>query len=102
MVGGRIAISDRFSASNYWADAIRYDVDVVHGIFSMIPMLLKQPARDTDGRQRARRFYIGRSEPEFERRFQCKAIEVFGSTETGIVTMTPPGPVGGPTAKRSK
>src|SRR5690606_12650427 len=45
----------------------------------------------TDGQQRARRFYIGRSEPEFERRFQCKAIEVFGSTETGIVTMTPPG-----------
>src|SRR3546814_10028038 len=57
----------------------------------MIPMLLKQPAKVTDGQQRARRFYIGRSEPEFERRFQCKATEVFGSTETGIVTMTPPG-----------
>src|SRR5690606_13390873 len=27
MVGGRIAITDRFSASNYWSDAIRYDVD---------------------------------------------------------------------------
>lgn len=90
MVGGRIAITDRFSASNYWSDAIRFDVDVVHGIFSMIPMLLKQPSKPTDGQQRARRFYIGRSEPEFERRFQCKAIEVFGSTETGIVTMTPP------------
>ena len=91
MVGGRIAITDRFSASNYWSDAIRFDVDVVHGIFSMIPMLLKQPAKATDGQQRARRFYIGRSEPEFERRFKCKAVEVFGSTETGIVTMTPPG-----------
>ncbi len=88
---GRIAFVERFSASRYWDDVRRYNADIVHGIHSMVPILLKQPARPDDGTQPARTFYIGQDDPEFERRFNCRIVNVFGSTETGIVTMIRPG-----------
>ncbi len=87
--GGRMAMVERFSASAFWDDVRRYDVSLVHGIFSMIPILLKQPPRPEDATQPARTFYIGQQNEAFEKRFNCRIVEVFGSTETGIVTMTP-------------
>ncbi|WP_146163098.1 AMP-binding protein [Variovorax sp. WS11] len=89
--GGRIALADRFSASSYWDDVRGYNADVAHGVFAMVPILLKQPERPDDGNQPARVFYTGRRDAAFERRFNCKPVEVYGSTETGIVTMTPAG-----------
>lgn len=87
--GGRIAMVERFSASTFWDDVRHYNVDLVHGIFSMIPILMKQPERPDDATQPARTFYIGQHNVAFEKRFNCRIVEVFGSTETGIVTMTP-------------
>jgi crotonobetaine/carnitine-CoA ligase len=89
--GGRIALADRFSASSYWDEVRRYNADVAHGVFAMVPILLKQQERPNDGNQPARVFYTGRRDEAFERRFNCKPVEVYGSTETGIVTMTPAG-----------
>ncbi len=89
--GGRIAIVPRFSASGFWDDVRKYKADVAHGIFSMVPILLKQPPRPNDADQPARRFYFAKVNDEFERRFNCKIVEVYGATETGIVTVTPPG-----------
>lgn len=89
--GGRIAIVPRFSASGFWDDVRKYRADVAHGIFSMVPILLKQPARPDDANQPARRFYFAKVNDDFERRFKCKIVEVYGATETGVVTMTPPG-----------
>jgi carnitine-CoA ligase len=89
--GGRIAIVPRFSASGFWDDVRKYNADVAHGIFSMVPILLKQPPRPDDADQPARRFYFAKVHDEFERRFNCKIVEVYGATETGIVTVTPPG-----------
>ena len=88
--GGRIAIVPRFSASGFWDDVRKYRADVAHGIFSMVPILLKQQARSNDADQPARRFYFAKVNDEFERRFNCKIVEVYGATETGIVTVTPP------------
>jgi crotonobetaine/carnitine-CoA ligase len=89
--GGLIAIARRFSASSFWDDVRKHQADVAHGIFSMVPILLKQPPRPDDADQPARRFYFAKVNDEFERRFNCKIVEVYGATETGIVTMTPPG-----------
>lgn len=89
--GGRIAIVPRFSASGFWDDVRKYKADVAHGIFSMVPILLKQPPRPNDADQPARRFYFAKVNEEFERRFNCKIVEVYGATETGVVTLTPPG-----------
>ncbi len=88
--GGRIAIVPRFSASGFWDDVRKYRADVAHGIFSMVPILLKQSPRPDDAAQPARRFYFAKVNDEFERRFNCKIVEVYGATETGIVTVTPP------------
>lgn len=84
--GARVTVSTRFSASSYWDDVRRANADVVHGIFSMIPILLKQPERADDATQPARAYYIGNRNPAFEDRFKCRIVEVYGATETGIVS----------------
>jgi len=86
--GGRITVSSRFSASTYWDDVRAAKADVTHGIFSMIPILLKQPERPEDATQPARAYYIGNQNPAFEERFNCRIVEVYGATETGIVAGT--------------
>ena len=91
--GGRIAIASRFSASGFWDDVRRAKADVAHGIFSMVPILMKQPPRPNDADQPARRFYFAKVDEAFERRFNCRIVEVYGATETGVVTLTPPGEV---------
>ncbi len=89
MLGGaRITIGQRFSATSYWDEVRAAEADIAHGIFSMIPILLKQPERSDDASQPARAFYIGNHNPTFEERFKCHIVEVYGSTETGIVTAT--------------
>src|SRR5215469_14245324 len=93
IMGGRIAIVPRFSASTFWDDVRRYQADVAHGIFSMVPILLKQPPRPEDADQPARVFYFAQQNDAFEERFNCRIIEVYGATETGIVTATPHGGV---------
>ena len=89
--GGRIAIALRFSASCFWDDVRRARADVAHGIFSMVPILMKQPPRPDDADQPARRFYFAKVDEAFERRFNCRIVEVYGATETGVVTLTLPG-----------
>jgi crotonobetaine/carnitine-CoA ligase len=81
-----ISISKRFSAATYWDDIRSANADIAHGIFSMIPILLKQPERPDDSKQPARAYYIGNQNPQFEERFNCRVVEVYGATETGIVT----------------
>ena len=89
MTGASMVVTERFSASRFWDEVRAAQATIVHGIFSMVPILLKQPPRPDDASQPARRFYIGQQNDAFEARFNCRIIEVFGSTETGIVTYTP-------------
>lgn len=86
--GARITISPRFTASGYWDEVRAAKADIAHGIFSMVPILLKQPERADDADQPARAYYIGNQNPAFEERFNCRLVEVYGATETGIVTGT--------------
>ena len=91
MSGAQVTIHQRFSASGFWDEVREARASIVHGVFSMVPILLKQPPRANDADQPARRFYIGQQNDDFEQRFNCRIVEVFGSTETGIVTYTPLG-----------
>ncbi|MFC5359411.1 AMP-binding protein [Azospirillum himalayense] len=86
--GARIAIAPRFSASTYWDEVRAAKADIAHGIFSMVPILLKQPPRPDDADQPARAFYNGNENPAFEERFRCRIVEAYGATETGIVAST--------------
>ena len=89
--GGRITFGPRFSPATYWDEVRRANADLAHGIFSMVPILLKQPPRPDDAEQPARKFYFAQANEAFEARFNCRIIEVYGATETGIVTATPSG-----------
>lgn len=91
IMGTEMAFAERFSASRFWDDVRRYGSTVVHGIFSIVPILLKQPARADDREVPARLFYIAQRNAEFEERFGLRIIELYGATETGIVTCVPSG-----------
>lgn len=88
LAGARIAVAPRFSASGYWDEVRAAKADIAHGIFSMVPILLKQPPRPDDADQPARAFYNGNENPAFESRFNCRIVEAYGATETGIVAST--------------
>ena len=59
IVGTEIAFVKNLSISRFWDDVRQYNSSVVHGIFAMVPMLLKQPKRGDDKDVPARLFYIG-------------------------------------------
>ncbi|WP_187369112.1 AMP-binding protein [Baekduia soli] len=93
MAGSQLCVVERFSASRFWDQARAVDATIVHGIFGMVPILLNQPPRADDRDHRVRRFYIGPSalSAAFLERFGCEVIEVYGATETGVVTLFEPG-----------
>lgn len=101
-LGARICFDEKFSASNYWKRAAEPQATIVHGIHSMVPMLLNQPAAPSDRQHKARLFYNGTSgeAASFMQRFGCKIGEAYGATETGMVAFTrsgttpPPGSCG--------
>ncbi len=87
--GARIALAPRFSASTYWDEVRKHGATIAHGIFSVIPLLLKQAERPDDRDHPARVFYIGQRNEDFERRFGVKVVNAYGATETGAVAYTP-------------
>lgn len=87
--GASIALHRRFSATAFWDDVRTHEASIALGIFSIVPLLLKQPAREDDRDHTARVYYIGQQNPDFEARFGVKIVNAFGATETGAVTYTP-------------
>lgn len=89
LVRGEICFAPRFSASSYWDDIRAYEATVAHCIFSVIPILKKQPPSELDRRHNCRALYIAKSDPEFEERFGVRLVEIYGSTEMNIVAYNP-------------
>jgi crotonobetaine/carnitine-CoA ligase len=91
--GAHMVIEERFSARAFWDRARAVDATIVHGIFGMVPILLGQEPSPRDREHRVRTFYIGPSKltDVFRERFGAHIVEVFGATETGIVTRLPYG-----------
>jgi crotonobetaine/carnitine-CoA ligase len=90
MAGASCLVGARFSASGFWDDVRSFDATLGHMIFSMPPILLKQPPRPDD-KTTLRRVYVAQRNPEFEERFACRIHEIYGQSETGIVTGCWPG-----------
>lgn len=90
IAGGSCLVGARFSASGFWDEVRSFDATLGHMIFSMPPILLKQPPRPDD-KTTLRRVYVAQRNPEFEERFNCRIHEIYGQSETGIVTGCWPG-----------
>lgn len=90
MAGGSCLVGARFSASGFWDDVRSFDATLGHMIFSMPHILLKNPPRPDD-KTTLRRVYVAQRNKEFEERFNCRIHEIYGQSETGIVTGCWPG-----------
>ncbi|XP_055947801.1 long-chain fatty acid transport protein 4-like [Argiope bruennichi] len=86
MFGGKMIIRKKFSASNYWKDAVKYKVTIAQYIGEMCRYLLNQPVREEEKQHCIRRMFGNGLRPhiwkEFQERFGIyHIIEIYGATE---------------------
>ena len=93
LTGATYCLDTRFSASRFFARAIRAEATVTYLLGAMVPILLKQPVRDEE---RAHRIRIanGNSQPadvdrEMRTRFGFGVAECYASTEAGCALGAP-------------
>lgn len=89
MVGAQVHVVPQFSASRYWADIRDTRATIAHSQFTLIPFLLRQPPSPLDRQHQCTRLFIGKSNEVFEERFGVRLIEIYGSTESNLVTYNP-------------
>lgn len=86
------AIGERFSVSRYWDEVRSFQATVFDFMGATLTMLWKQPPSARDRDHRARLGWgvpLPAWAPEFERRFGCRLVELYGSTEVGAILYTP-------------
>ncbi|KWT63760.1 ATP-dependent acyl-CoA ligase [Streptomyces albus subsp. albus] len=86
LCGGTVAVAERFSASKFWDDVRRFDAGIALSVFSILPILLKQPPSPRDKQHPLKLFYTGKSlwDAELRERFGVRSVESYTSTEAGI------------------
>ncbi|MBU2697316.1 acyl-CoA synthetase [Pimelobacter sp. 30-1] len=104
VVGGTLAMRDRFSASGFLPDVERFGATFFNYVGRALSYVLAQPEDPREGRTRLR-YGFGteastRDREEFVRRFGCRVVESYGSSE-GVCAIlrspdTPPGALGRP------
>ena len=88
------AIGERFSVSRYWDEMRAFQATVFDFMGATLTMLWKQPPGPYDRDHQARLGWgvpLPAWAPEFEARFGCHLVELYGSTEVGTILYTPLG-----------
>jgi crotonobetaine/carnitine-CoA ligase len=86
------AIGARFSLSRFWDEIRALDATVFDFMGATLTMLWKAPPTPRDRDHRARLGWgvpLPDWAPDFEARFGCRLVELYGSTETGTFIFTP-------------
>ncbi len=86
------AIGERFSVSRYWDEVRALKATVFDFMGATLTMLWKQPPSPRDREHRARLGWgvpLPEWAPQFEQRFGCRLVELYGSTEVGAIIYTP-------------
>lgn len=92
LLRGVAAIGERFSVSKYWDEVKALRATVFDFMGATLTMLWKQPPGAQDRDHAARLGWgvpLPSWAPEFERRFGCRLVELYGSTEAGTFIYTP-------------
>lgn len=92
LLRGVAALGERFSASRYWDEVRALQATVFDFMGATLTMLWKQPPGPADRDHRARLGWgvpLPDWAPRFERRFGCRLVELYGSTEVGAIVYTP-------------
>ncbi len=108
-VGAEVALSRRFSASNFWREIRESRATIFNTIGTMIPILMKQP-HDPMASQHGVRTVVSAACPaelwnEFEQRFAVHVTETYGAVDGGgFLTLNagnaPVGSIGKPLGRR--
>jgi crotonobetaine/carnitine-CoA ligase len=90
ILDGTVVMRSRFHASTFWDTCRRHEVTAFNYMGALLMMLHKQPPRSSDADNPVQKAY-GAPAPleifeDFQTRFGVKLVEVYGSTECGIVT----------------
>ena len=92
LLRGVAAIGERFSVSRYWDEVRALKATVFDFMGATLTMLWKQPPSPLDRAHSARLGWgvpLPEWSPEFEARFGCRLVELYGSTEVGGIIYTP-------------
>ena len=92
LLRGVAAIGERFSVSRYWDEMRAFKATVFDFMGATLTMLWKQPPSLRDREHVARLGWgvpLPAWAPEFEARFGCRLVELYGSTEAGVMIYTP-------------
>ncbi|WP_372660374.1 long-chain-fatty-acid--CoA ligase [Amycolatopsis kentuckyensis] len=103
--GASIALRRRFSASGFLPDVRKFGVTYANYVGKPLSYVVATPARPDDADNPLRLVYGNEGAAAdlaaFEKRFGCKVVDAFGSTEGGIgfarTDDTPPASLGRPT-----
>ncbi|CAF0715294.1 unnamed protein product [Brachionus calyciflorus] len=87
--GATVILRKKFSASNFWKDAIKYNCTAFSYVGEICRYLLNQPPSDLDKKHKIKlcfgngtRDYISK---DFLDRFGVKCLEIYGATEGNVV-----------------
>lgn len=86
------AIGEKFSVSRYWDEVRALGATVFDFMGATLTMLWKQPPQPNDRDNPARLGWgvpLPAWAPQFEERFGCRLVELYGSTEAGAMIYTP-------------
>lgn len=86
------AIGERFSVSRYWVEMRALGATVFDFMGATLTMLWKAPPSPRDRDHKARLGWgvpMPEWAPQFEERFGCRLVELYGSTEAGTFIYTP-------------
>lgn len=85
-IGATMVSAPRFSASRYWSDARDHKATLGHILYSLVPMLMKQPESSSDRDHSVR--YLNSAWPhrKFEERFGTTLLQIYAQGEVGVIT----------------
>jgi carnitine-CoA ligase len=85
--GAKVVLGRKFSASKFWDEIRRHRVTAFNTIGAMIPILMKQPPKETDIQNDVRFTFSAACPadewPKFEKRFGIKIYEGYGAVDGG-------------------
>ena len=86
LCGGSIALGGQFSASKWLNEIREFKATVTWSVYSMAPVLMKQPVKPDDADNPLRVFLFSGMPPDivgaFEQRYGVQVIDFYGSTES--------------------
>ncbi|MBU2497541.1 MAG: ATP-dependent acyl-CoA ligase [Proteobacteria bacterium] len=89
---GSYAMGKRFSLTTFWQEIRSYRATHTNILGSIFPLLWRQPPSEDDAKNPLKVMNTALLIPEFEefeRRFDLKLVTMYGTTETGIVMVSP-------------